>query len=93
MTSTVKNMDNNGGRGQRRGAQELPRYDQALRAAKNAGKPVRLSLAIETSFTNPEAEVCGEVLEVDKFSIQILTTDGKKPWIAKAMIIGTEVLS
>ena len=69
------------------------RYDQALRAAKNAEKPVRFSMALETSFTDSDAEVTGLILEVDKFSVQILTTDGKKPWLAKAMIVGTEVLS
>jgi hypothetical protein len=71
---------------------QLPRYDQALRAAKNAGKRVTFDLAVETDFA-PDCTVEGLVLEVDRFSIQIEMLSGKKPWIAKAFIVGTEVLA
>lgn len=73
--------------------QQLTRYDQELRSAKNSGKLVTFDLATPTSFTDEEASVTGYVLEVDKFSVKIRTEEhDREVWLAKPMIVGTEVL-
>lgn len=76
-----------------KGQAVLPRYDQALRNAKNLGKRIKVELAMSTSFTDAEGVVEGDVLEVDKFAVKIRTTAGREPWIFKSMIVGTEVLA
>lgn len=84
-----------GGRSRGRGnTSPLPRYDQALQNAKNSGKFVTFSLAISTTFTDEEGDVTAKVLEVDKYSIKIVKEGHRGGvWIAKAMIVGTEILS
>lgn len=84
-----------GGRGRGRGnTSPLPRYDQALNAAKNSGRKITLSLAISTSFTDEEGDVFCQVCEVDKYSVKIKKNGTEREfWIAKAMIVGTEIHS
>lgn len=70
---------------------QIPRYDQRLQAAKNAGRSVRFTLAIEAPFANDDCEVTGTIIEVDKFNI-LIAQDESEIWIAKMFIVGTEVL-
>lgn len=75
----------------------LPRYDQALRNAKNEGKHVKFQLADVTYFTDEDCTVIGTVIEVDKFDICIATDPSDvintiKPWIKKSHIVATEIL-
>lgn len=71
-------------------------YDQALLAAKNAKMQVRFDMATETSFTEEDCSVIGHVLTVDRFQIEIQIVGGlkagRKVWLAKPLIAGTEVL-
>lgn len=84
-------------RGHSRGGGVLPRYDQALRNAKNDGKLVKFQLADETYFTGEDCTVVGKVMEVDKFDVQIETNPSSVinsicVWIKKGHIVATEVL-
>lgn len=76
------------------GRRDFTRYDQALSAAKNARQLVVFELAVETNYTNHEDNSCrGIVCTVDDFAIELeLESSGKKVWIAKPMIVVTEVL-
>lgn len=76
---------------------ELPRYDQALRNAKNEQKRVKFQLSDVTYFTDEECTVIGLILEVDKFDICINTYPSDTintigVWIKKSHIVATEVL-
>jgi hypothetical protein len=74
-------------------SRNLDRYDQFLLAAKNSGKKVSFDLAYPISFTDDEGVVVGLVCQVDKYSIEIqIVSSGRRVWIAKPMIVGTEVL-
>lgn len=72
---------------------DFTRYDQALLAAKNSGTSVQFDLATETSFTDSECTCKGFVCQVDRFSVEVLLDSGRTVWIAKPMIVGTEVLN
>lgn len=76
------------------GRRDYTRYDQALLAAKNARKLVVFELAVETSYTDHEDNACrGIVCTVDDFAVELeLEGSGRKVWIAKPMIVVTEVL-
>lgn len=79
------------------GGPPLPRYDQALNAAKNAGKTVRIHLAVDTAFCEEDGVVVGTVLEVDKYDVKmhVPRTENLEAidvWIRKSMIVGTEIL-
>lgn len=72
----------------------LPRYDQELRGAKNDGREVRFTLALETDFCDDDFRCQGLILEVDRFNIKIgLTVERREVWVGKAFIVGTEILS
>lgn len=77
---------------------ELPRFDQALRKAKNDGSQVRFSLAVGiTVFDDDEPyEVLGgTILEVDTYAVCVLWDGGPIHhrefgiWIGKNNIAGT----
>lgn len=73
---------------------EIPRWDQELRKAKNSGKFVKFQLATEAFFADEDCVVIGMVLETDKSGIKIIQQSSKRSfWIAKALIVGTEILS
>lgn len=75
-----------------RNNQNLGLYDQDLLRAKNKNLKVTFTLAQDADFTNPEGEVTGTVKSVDRYSVKIvLGTSGREIWIAKPMIVGTEV--
>ena len=76
-----------------RGRQEIPRWDQQLRQAKNEGAKVKFQLAVEAYFADDECVVIGTVVETDKAGIKIVAeSTGKEHWISKSQIVGTEVL-
>lgn len=75
---------------------EMPRYNQELRRAKNAGLRIKFHLALETGFTDEDCTVEGSVLEVDKFSVKIKTNlhgTEREFWIANTFIVSTEILA
>lgn len=67
--------------------------EQDLRTAKNAGRSVRFSIAVETSFTNELGEVEGVPVEFDKGDVKIELENGRSPWLAKAFIVAHETLA
>lgn len=78
-----------------RGPREnLPRYDQKLRAAKNEGRTVKFAMTCETYFTDEEGTIEGKIEEVDKFDVAIISSviSARPIWLKKSQIIGTEVL-
>lgn len=71
---------------------QLPRYDQALRQAKNQGQKIKLSLACEYGG-NDAFEVIGAVEEVDKYDVAIKFPGTERVvWFKKAFVVATEVL-
>lgn len=68
----------------------LPQYDRALRSAKDRGKLVQLHLAAATVFSTEGIVQC-KIVTVDKYSVLVETQAGSFIWIAKAMIVGTEI--
>lgn len=91
MSQEARSKAPKSSRGQR---ENLPRYDQRLRAAKNEGKTVKFALTCETYFTDDEGTVEGKVVEVDKFDVAIISSmvSARPIWLKKSQIIGTEVL-
>lgn len=68
--------------------QEIPRWDQELRAAKNSGALVKVQLAVEASFADDDCTIEGQVEDIDRNGVKIGTV-----WINRSFIVGTEVLS
>lgn len=67
------------------------RYDQALFAAKNAGRKVTFTMACDTLDTDDDCSFKCSIKEVDRFSILVIFGDGREVWIAKTAIVQTEV--
>ena len=71
----------------------LPRYDEKLRAAKNADKTVRFCLAVDTYFTESDSVVDAKIVEVDKFDVEVHPLRALRTvWIKKSAIVSTEIL-
>ena len=80
-----------------RGAQraEQPRYDQRMRAAKNANEVVKFTLSQDAYFTDEDGTVSGLIQEVDKFDMAIeleAALGHRVVWLKKSHIMATEVL-
>lgn len=77
------------------GRQEIGRYDQALRNAKNEAKLVQFVLAVEATHTDEDCSIVGQVLEVDKFDVAVIPVgeQDRTVWIKKSAIVTTEVLT
>ena len=69
----------------------LPRYDQALLAAKNSNRLVDLVLAVDTPDTTDAVLHEVEIMEVDKFQLKVKLLNGKEVWVGKTMIVQTEI--
>jgi hypothetical protein len=74
---------------------EYSRYEQRLRAAKNAGHPVKFALAAETYFTDEDCVVYGKVIEVTNEEVLIdLDSNGVvQISLNRHLIVATEILS
>lgn len=73
---------------------EHSRYDQDLGAAKNSGRTVRFTMAQEASFTDEECEVDAQVLQIDKFDIEVVPQGwsiGNSIWLKKSAIMATRI--
>lgn len=72
------------------------RYDQALFAAKNAGRLVKFTMACEAYFTDTEGTCLCVILQVDKYDIEVevqrKTLPNTKLWLKKEAIMATEVI-
>ena len=76
----------------RNGRRPLDRFEEDMLAAKNSGKIVHFDLAVSTGHTDTEGTLSGKICQVDKYAIQIeLAGKNRRIWIAKAMIVTTEV--
>lgn len=74
-----------------RQAAPLTRMEQALFAAKNAGREVRFIIAVETPYTDEHYSVQGTVDQVDKYDVSLKLPHGIV-WFRKMFIVTTEIL-
>lgn len=94
MTDRTSKGNRRGGSGTaRNGRGQLPRYDQALLAAKNAHRRVRFLLSVPASFTDDEGEFSGMIVEVDKYQVKIAHDDAAcgAIWVNKLYIVATVI--
>ena len=70
----------------------ISHWEQTLRNAKNEGKMVAFTMAVETRHTDEDAMIECSILGVDRDDIHVELVSGRRIWIKKQAIVDTEVL-